>query len=145
MLHVHSNRIPCQYLPCACVCVCVCVCIYFHAWLFLLPLSSLIRPGLYGIALVRSTSSQHHFLFLLVVIVLKGKGRQTGWGKRDGGQQWGWGFRFVSLSASPARPPLPPPTWQTWPLDPCRRPTGWLFPASLTDRIFVPCLKHSVS
>lgn len=83
-----------------------------------------------GITLVRSTSSSlRHFLFLLVVIVLRGTE-----GRRDGRRGRGRRRRgIVGDFLFPCLPHLPdPPTWQPWPLqapvESARQPSGWLYP-----------------
>lgn len=79
-----------------------------------------------------------------MVIVLRGReGRRDG--ERGGGGAGGGGgggslFHYL--------PHLPNPhlTGLTTAglVEPARQPAGCLFPASLTDRIFIACLEHSV-
>lgn len=104
---------------------------HFHACLSYLLFPCL--TYLKGTAPVRSTSSLHHFLVLLVVIVLRGRE-----GRRDRGRKRGWGFSSGSLFSSLAH--LPDPhhlhrhtTWQAF--DPCSpgRVSHWLSVSCLAD------------
>lgn len=79
------------------------------------------------------------------MIVLRGKegGRD---GERGGG---GGGGAAGGVSLFNYQPHLPNPhltgLTPTGLVEPARQPAGCLFPASLTDRIFIACMEHSSS
>lgn len=100
-----------------------------------------------GIAPSGWTFSLHRFLILLAVIVLRGSGRRVGWGRGREGRKVLLLFLCLTISLTCPRPLSPRPQ-QTWPpgrVEPARQPAGCLFPASVTDRIFIACTEHSSS
>lgn len=125
----HPNKTRCNYTT-HILCLLACLC---HLLFSLTRSSQGICPG--------STSPLHHFLFLLAVIVLRG--RESRRDRKSGGGS-GMGWFLVLLAASPAGPPhsnLHCSTWRAWPpqalIEATRWPACCLFPASFSDRIFV--------
>lgn len=121
--HIHTNAVyPQTSHPATRCSVCLLSFLILSNFLPTLSLSDLAK----GTALVRSTSSLHHFLFLLVVIVL---GEREG--RRDEGGGRGGHEALFPSSASPAWPP-------PYRLDPCRpgrasQTTRWLSVSCLSD------------
>lgn len=75
----------------------------------------------------------------------EGKGRRMGWGRGREARKVLVLFLCLTISLTCLSPLYPHPQ-QTWPpglVEPARQPAGCLFPASVTDRIFIACMERS--